>query len=245
MSANAVAATTVAVLYGNDDVAATPDEWVIEGNEIVGVAGHAMAAIHGVITKNVRILSNRIVNFASGFAFYTGDLGDGYSHHLVEISNNVFDNTGAPSIYASGGTVKQLKIQNNSFLTATTDAPIILSTTPDTGIISGNTVDNTFLYDFVTGVGMANVFIDHHLTTNYAGQGWLGGYMALGSRLYRRDVPIVYEKVLAGTTLRRVINDNATGAYTCNAAGKGDRIHNTGTDNVATWYCNGTAWVAK
>ena len=73
--------------------------------------------------------------------------------------------------------------------------------------------------------------------------------MAIGSKLYARTAPFIWEKKLAGTLLKKTYYDNTSTGYACNDPyWTGSVIVNTGGtpgDNTAFWYCNGSAWVAK
>jgi len=246
-------AVTPEIIYGDSELTAAHEELIIEGNTFYGVPGIAMGVFRPLFAKNIYFRNNRAYNFDHGVILSAGDaLGDGYSHHIVDISGNTFDNVANIGIYQAGGLNKSLVITNNTITTTAgnDDTAISLGASADSGRITGNTIDNNFLLDIASVTGLENVFIDHHTRSTYAMAGTVIANGAGGSIIRNDTLKLVLEKINGKTDWKRTYTDNTTSGKFCNTGERaGDIVINNGlgvaTDNTALWYCNGSAWVAK
>jgi hypothetical protein len=102
-----------------------------------------------------------------------------------------------PGFYNAGiGKTKFLSLLNNRIIGVYAGQCLEVNQETDAGEIRGNYVGPDYLIDMKIAAPAINLRVDHHLTSNYAGAGYVPGegYCAIGSRMYRSDVPLIFEK---------------------------------------------------
>jgi hypothetical protein len=131
----------------------TVESYNIHDNEFIGnTTSQNTSCFQVVKVKEFNFKNNKIINFPNRALHFSGvDLGDGYSHYLVNIENNLLKNcstnASADNAYITlsiSYKIKQFTLANNKYISDTAQAKYAfnISAVMDNGIIRDENIVN-------------------------------------------------------------------------------------------------------